>query len=58
MKVKSNKNDKQDKETVYDDETIDMLEKRREEYIKGNIKGFTVEESMEFVKRELKKRSL
>jgi hypothetical protein len=41
---------------VYDDETLDMLEERREEYIKGNVKGFTVEESMEFVKKELKNR--
>ena len=55
MPQKSNENEKQDKENVYDDETLDMLEERREEYIKGNIKGFTVEESMEFVRKELKK---
>jgi len=43
---------------VYDDETLEMLEEKLEEYIKGNIKGFTVEESMEFVRMELKKMSL
>jgi hypothetical protein len=49
-------NDEEDISDVYADETLNMLEKRREEYIKGNIKGFTVDESMEFVKKELKKR--
>ncbi len=34
----------------YDDETLDMLEKRREEFLKSDDKGFTVEESMEHVK--------
>jgi len=43
---------------IFDDETLDMLEKRREEYIKSNIRGFTVEESMEHVKNEMKKRGL
>jgi len=38
---------------TYDEETLNMLEERREEYQKGNIKGYTVEESMEHVKQEL-----
>jgi len=43
---------------VYDDETINILEERREEYKKSKIKGYTVEESMGHVKKELKKRGV
>jgi hypothetical protein len=43
---------------VYDDEALNFLEERREEYIKSNAKGLTVEESMAHVKEELKKRGL
>jgi hypothetical protein len=45
-------------EYVFDDETINMLEERREEYLKSDSKGMTVEESMEHIKKELKKRGL
>ncbi len=40
----------------YDEATLNMLEERQAEYIKGNIAGLTVAESMEPVKQELQKR--
>ena len=43
---------------VYDEETINMLEERRGDYLKSKVKGHTVEESMAFKKKELKKRGL
>ena len=38
----------------YDDETINFFEERREEYISSSKKGYTIDESMEHVKNELK----
>ena len=43
---------------LYDEETLDMLEERREEYISGKVIGLSPEESIEFIKNEIKKRSL
>ena len=43
---------------IYDDETLNILEERREEYQKSKAKGYTVEESMDHVKKELKKRGI
>ncbi len=42
----------------YDDETLDFLESRVQEFHDSGHPGYTVEESMEFVKNELKKRGL
>jgi len=42
----------------FDDETLNFLEKRRKEFLESGHSGFTVEESMEYVKTELKKRGL
>lgn len=39
----------------YDDETVNMLEERRVEYLKSNSKGLTPEESIEFVKNQMNK---
>jgi hypothetical protein len=41
---------------LYDDATLNILEERREAYQKSNTRGLTVEESMNHVKEELKKR--
>ena len=38
---------------IYDDETLNILEERPEEFIKSKTKGFTIEESMEQVKQAL-----
>jgi len=43
---------------IYDEETINILEERREEYRKGKVKGHTVTESLDYIKSELKKRGL
>lgn len=43
---------------TYDDATINMLEERREEYLKSNAPGLTIEGSMDHVKKELRKRWL
>lgn len=43
---------------VYDEETLNMLEERREEYLKSNEKGLNATESISHIKRELKKRGL
>ncbi len=39
----------------YDDETVNMLEERRAEYLKSKAKGLTTEESIEFVKKQINK---
>jgi hypothetical protein len=51
-------NDIEDAGYIYHEDTLNMLEERQEEYLKGNSEGLTVEESMEHVKQELKKRGL
>lgn len=50
--------DLDDNEYTFDDTTLNMLEERREEYLSNNTKGYSVEESMEHIKIELKKRGL
>ncbi len=40
------KNDFSEKEYVFDEETISMLQERLEEYLSGGEKGYTMEESI------------
>jgi len=40
---------------VYDEETLDMLDQRVEDYQNGKIKGQTAEESMEWIRTQLSK---
>ena len=49
-------NDFEDANHVYDQETLAMLEKRRDDYLRSNSKGLSEEQSMEHVKKELAKR--
>ncbi len=51
-------NEIEDTNFVYDEDTLDMLESRVQEFHDSGHPGYTVEESMEFVKNELKKRGL
>ena len=43
---------------AYDVTTLHMLEERRTEYLRGDVKGMTVTESMEFVKKEMEGRGI
>jgi hypothetical protein len=43
-----------DKQYEYDEETVKMLEERREEYLSGKVKGLSVEEANELIKKQLK----
>ena len=38
----------------FDDETVKMLEERHDEFIKSGSKGYTVEESFECIKNNMK----
>lgn len=43
---------------VYDEETLNMLRERSEEYLSGKSKTYTVEESMERIRKHRKKNGL
>ncbi len=39
----------------FDDETVRMLEERHDEFIKSGSKGYTIEESFEYIKNNMSK---
>jgi hypothetical protein len=44
-----------EKQYEYDEETVKMLEERKEEYLSGKVKGLSVEEAEELVKKQIKR---
>jgi len=45
-------------DNIYDDDAIKKLEQRKADFEIGGQKGYTVQESMEYVKNEMKRRAL
>lgn len=45
-----------EKEYEFDDETVNMLEERLERYLSGESKGYTMEESLEHMKAQIRKK--
>ncbi|PQJ11094.1 hypothetical protein CJD36_014090 [Flavipsychrobacter stenotrophus] len=52
------KNDFSEKEYVFEEETISMLEERLERYLSGESKGYTLEESMKRINNHRSKNGL